>query len=68
LVNEGVKLHDKGEYEAALRKYDEALATWQQNGLAHYEIGYTKYVQALVAAGEKPPTQPSALSRLNCGI
>jgi tetratricopeptide (TPR) repeat protein len=61
LVNEGVKLHDKGDYEAAVRKYEEALITWPQNGLAHYEIGYSKYVQALVAAGEKPPTQPGVI-------
>jgi tetratricopeptide (TPR) repeat protein len=56
LVNEGIKLHDRGEYAAALLKYDEALAAWPQNGFAHYEIGYTIYAQALVAAGEKPPT------------
>jgi tetratricopeptide (TPR) repeat protein len=55
LVNEGIKLHDKGEYAAALRKYDEALAAWPQNGFAHYEVGYTIYAQSLVAAGEKPP-------------
>jgi len=45
LVNEGIKLHDKGEYAAALRKYDEALVAWPQNGFAHYEVGYTIYVQ-----------------------
>ncbi len=55
LVEDGIKLHDKGEYAAALRKYDEALAACPQNGFAYYEIGYTIYVQSLVAAGEKPP-------------
>jgi tetratricopeptide (TPR) repeat protein len=55
LVNEGVKLHDKGKYEAALAKYEEALAAWPQNDLAHYELGYTIFTQSLVAAGEKPP-------------
>jgi tetratricopeptide (TPR) repeat protein len=55
LIEDGVKLHDKGEYAAALRKYDEALGAWPQNGLAHYEIGYTIYTESLIAAGEKPP-------------
>lgn len=55
LVNDGIKLHDKGNYAGALRKYEEAIAAWPQNGFAHYEIGYTNYVQSLVAAGEKPP-------------
>jgi tetratricopeptide (TPR) repeat protein len=55
LVNEGIKLHDKEEYAAALRKYDEALAAWPQNDLAHYEIGYTIFTQSLAATGKKPP-------------
>jgi tetratricopeptide (TPR) repeat protein len=60
-VNEGVKRHDKGDYAGALRKYEEALVAWPQNGLAHYEIGYTNYVQALVAVGEKPPAQGAVI-------
>jgi tetratricopeptide (TPR) repeat protein len=55
LVEEGIKLHDKGDYSSALRKYDEALSAWPQNGMAHYEIGYSHYAQALFAVGEKPP-------------
>ena len=61
LVNEGIKLHDKGEYAGALRNYEDAIAAWPQNGFAHYEIGYTNYVQALVAAGEKPPVQGAVI-------
>src|SRR5262249_12458782 len=63
LVNEGIKLHEKGEYVAALRKYEEALAAWPQNGFAHYEIGYTIYAQLLVAAGEKLPKPGTSLRR-----
>jgi tetratricopeptide (TPR) repeat protein len=55
IVNEGIALHDKGDYAAALRKYDEAIVAWPQNSLAYYEIGYTIFVESFVAAGKKPP-------------
>lgn len=41
LVGEGVKLHDKGDYAAALAKYDAALRLWPLNGWAAYERGTT---------------------------
>lgn len=55
LVAEGIKLHDKGDYAGALKKYQESLVLWPQNGFAHYEVGFTLAMQKLVAAGEKPP-------------
>lgn len=41
LVNEGIELHDKGEYEKALKKYDEAIAESPEYASALYEKSYT---------------------------
>lgn len=41
LVNEGVALHDQGNYAEALEKYDAALKLWPMNGWAAYERGTT---------------------------
>lgn len=46
LVGEGIKLHDKGDYAAALAKYDEALRLWPLNGWAAYERGTTLRIRA----------------------
>ena len=54
VVEQGVKLHDQGDYAGAVKKYREALAIWPQNGIAHYELGNTLKTQASLAAGEKP--------------
>src|SRR5579883_2552972 len=61
LVEQGIKLHDQGDYAGALKKYDEALALWPANGFAHYERGTTLYAQELVAAGEKVPPPGTVL-------
>jgi tetratricopeptide (TPR) repeat protein len=45
LVHEGVTLHDQGDYKRALKKYQEALSVWPQNGLAYYESGFTLMMQ-----------------------
>lgn len=55
LVQQGTDLHDKGDYAGALKKYQEALDLWPQNGFAHYEVGLSLYYRDLVAAGEKLP-------------
>ena len=57
LVTRGTKLHDKEDYEGALKEYRAALALWPQNGWAHYEVGYTLREQKMVQAGQKklPP-------------
>ncbi|MGF2413769.1 MAG: tetratricopeptide repeat protein, partial [Ferruginibacter sp.] len=41
LVTEGIELHDKGEYEKALKKYDEAIAENADYVDAFYEKSYT---------------------------
>lgn len=40
LIREGVSLHDKGDFDGAIRKYEEVLAESPSNALALYEIGY----------------------------
>jgi tetratricopeptide (TPR) repeat protein len=41
LVNEGIALHDKGDYENALKKYDEAIAEDDDYLTALYEKSFT---------------------------
>lgn len=41
LVNAGVQLHDKEDFEGALKQYDAALRLWPMNGWAAYERGTT---------------------------
>jgi tetratricopeptide (TPR) repeat protein len=40
LIREGVSLHDKGDFDGAVRKYEEVLAENPSNALAIYEMGY----------------------------
>jgi tetratricopeptide (TPR) repeat protein len=40
-VREGVTLHDKGDYDGAIRKYEEVLAENPANTLALYEMAYS---------------------------
>jgi hypothetical protein len=61
LVRQGIRLHDRGDYDGALKKYREALALWPGYGFAHYETGLSRFVRDLVAAGEKPPPPGSVL-------
>ena len=61
LVEEGNALFDQGDYEAALKKHQAALALWPQNGWAHYELGLTLRQQQWKAAGVKLPDRPSLL-------
>ncbi|ANH80976.1 hypothetical protein A8C56_08265 [Niabella ginsenosidivorans] len=41
LVMKGVQLHDQGQYEAAIKKYDEALALAPDFVIAQYEKSYS---------------------------
>ena len=41
LIKEGVALHDKGEYDAAIKKYAEVLAENPSDVAALYELSYT---------------------------
>jgi tetratricopeptide (TPR) repeat protein len=40
LIREGVSLHDKGDFDGAIRKYEEVLAENPSNTFALYEMGY----------------------------
>jgi len=51
LIQEGIELHDKGDYEGAIAKYDAALKLEPSNGKAMYEKSYSlieskKYTEA----------------------
>lgn len=39
LMDEGIALHDKGQYKAAIEKYEQALKIDSKNAYAWYEIG-----------------------------
>lgn len=41
LIQQGIKLHDNGEYEKAIEKYNEALEIQPNSSLANYEISYS---------------------------
>ena len=43
LIQEGVVLHDTGNYDKAIEKYTEALAIDSTSTLANYEIAYSYY-------------------------
>ena len=43
IINEGIAFHDKGEYESALRKYDEVLKNDPANVRALYEKSFTLF-------------------------
>lgn len=43
LIDEGIALHDKGDYEGALKKYEEVLAADKNNYLANYEKSFTYF-------------------------
>lgn len=42
LVGEGIALHDRGDFDGALKKYETALKMWSANGFAYYERGLTQ--------------------------
>jgi outer membrane protein assembly factor BamD (BamD/ComL family) len=41
LINEGIVLHDRGDYDGAVAKYEEVLKENPDNDWALYEIGYS---------------------------
>lgn len=62
LVQEGIQLHDRGNYDGALKKYHKALALWPQHGLAYYEIGQTYFQRSLAAMADgKEVVTPESL-------
>jgi len=55
LTRQGTALHDGGEYDGAIAKYDEALKKWPADGWTAYERGFSTYIRALVKAGKPVP-------------
>ncbi|GAB3922647.1 tetratricopeptide repeat protein [Mucilaginibacter myungsuensis] len=41
IIKQGIQLHDKGDYAAAIEKYQEALKLDPKSTLAEFEIGYS---------------------------
>jgi hypothetical protein len=66
IVFAGNKLFDQKDFAGALKKHQEALKLWPQNGFAHYEYGLTLREVERAAAGEKP-IEPDKLI-INAGI
>lgn len=48
LIKEGIELHDKGDYEGAIKKYDAALKIDKHNFDANYEKGYSLYTMGKI--------------------
>jgi hypothetical protein len=53
LLHDGITLFDKGDYAGALKKHQEAITSWPQNGWAHYEYGLTLRQKQWKESGEK---------------
>ncbi len=45
LIDEGIALHDKGEYDQAIAKYLQALAIEPDNGTAYYEASFSYHLK-----------------------
>lgn len=45
LIKEGIALHDKGDFDGAIRKYDEALAENPHNVFAIYEMSFAYFLK-----------------------
>ena len=53
LLEEGVALHDKGQYQEAIKKYDEALKILPNNSNLLYEKAYSVYAMGNSAEAKK---------------
>lgn len=63
LTQEGIVLYDKGDYDGAMQKYEQATKLCPQNGWALYEMGYTLRTKNRVAKGE--PLDPPGTVKVN---
>lgn len=46
-LRQGFPLHDKGDFEGAIKIYKEVLASWPQEGWAHFELGQSVRAQQM---------------------
>ncbi len=53
LVQEGIKLHDNGEYDKAIEKYKEALSKDPNSSLVNYEISFSYLLAKDYVSAEK---------------
>lgn len=68
LMKEGNGLHDRGDFDGAIRKYREILALSPENPAATYEIGYSLFakkdypaaLEMARVAGREPRLRPAA--------
>lgn len=44
LIEEGIKLHDAGQYKEAIQQYKKAIKAGDASGMAEYEMGYSYYM------------------------
>lgn len=62
LVREGLVLHDNGDYEGAIAKYDAALKMWPRNGWALFEKGLSIRMHEKTP-GDHPPVVSALFAR-----
>lgn len=62
LLHEGIELHDKGNYDGAVAKYDAALKLHPRYGAPNYERGYSIRTKAWNAAGVPESKQKVAVN------
>jgi hypothetical protein len=64
-IGEGIKLHDQGKLEAALRRYEAVLAAYPNSAWAHYQVYHARFMMA-VAKGKdaKKPDWKAAASKI----
>lgn len=61
LTREGIALHDQGDYDGAIAKYDAALKAWPASGWTAYERGFSLRTRALTKAGKPLPKNGSIM-------
>lgn len=60
LVQNGIVLHDKSDFDGALEKYDSAMELCPEYGLAYYEKAFSIRCRALVKSGKALPANGTA--------
>jgi tetratricopeptide (TPR) repeat protein len=63
IVNEGIELHDKGDYEGAIKKYDEAIQIDPNDFDANYEKSYSLHAAKIYRLHQHVPVAFSKVCR-----